>query len=294
MLLAPPIRAARDEAYHAAVGAGHSPAIAAAAAAAATTRWWRSGRPRSCALDRQGHRARRVRGLALPYLLCDCPSCGALLEEDAFSPGAALAGGLAYGGAALVPKSAAACEAAAIAAAAECVEAAEGSPDLEESLAAGELPPKLQRRAYAAGAAAAEAIALGASSDAAAAAGRAAGHAVAEGFSAKAAAAAGEAALKAYRMGYSSAAVGEAGRGRIDGLAVVLVRGGDEGGGGGVEDGGGERRRGAQSGRPPSGSFRLQLLDEQESPLQAWDLGLHPSSAQEEEEEGANGDEGGA
>ena len=205
MLLAPPVRGARDAAYAAAIAAGHPPEIAAAAAAVAVKAIILK-KPLNVALLMAASTAQCLADGYEPRIASAAGVRAGELFGNGFSAGAALAGGEAYAEAMLQGYGPTACDAASMAAAAATDAAGEADPDVMAALARGEIPDHVRAQAVAAGAAAAAAIKAGASAFGASIAGKAAAKAIADGYSEDAAAAAGAAAATAVMAGHGEEA----------------------------------------------------------------------------------------
>ena len=163
LLLAPPVRTARDAAYDAALTAGHSPEVAAAAAAVAA-RAVIAMNPLNVALVIAAATAHSLMDGYSPELSTSAAECAADLFASGFSAGAALAGARAYTEARFQGQSDRGClEAASVAAASACEQAAAADPNVLAALSRGEIPPDVFVQSAAAGA---EACAAGHSSSA--------------------------------------------------------------------------------------------------------------------------------
>lgn len=204
LLLAPHVRAARDDAYAAAI-VRHSPTVASAAASCAKAAVI-NGQPRETALIKAAaHATALSAGLHALIASCVGERAGALLEAGYNRlgyPGAALAGAKAYGAAMWMAHPQAAAEAASVAAANACEAAAmRDDPRLATLQSRGSVTSDVADEARVAGVAAAEAVVRGASFDDAITAGRAAAQAMHQGLEERAALCAGATATSVSMSG---------------------------------------------------------------------------------------------
>ena len=279
VLLSAPVRAARDRAYAAAIAAGHSPEHAKLAADAAAKQIM-LGKGMDAALTAAEATANALADGLHPLIAEHVGARAADLFAKGFSKGAALEGAKAYGKcmASAMPKEAA--EAASLAAACACEAAGERDPAIAEALARGEVPPEVAKQAEVSANAAGDAIASGASPQAAAVAGRVAAFAKHKGQSDLACAAAGAASATAIMAGHTEQAAMVSGMAAGDAIEGGASWGEAMAAGAAAAQAFSEGRdlndaldagRRAASGVD---TFSLQLLDAGEAPIEGLDIAL--------------------